>query len=191
MGRTVVHDPEDPPSGSVRFLAHDLVDQSLEGSDPGLRLAPAMDLGTSYVPGGEVGPRALTLVPMLDPHGLARGGRRRRVLEIEDSRRLLLEVRVAREKPAAMMPGPDGVLREPTPHGRFADRSDDPALHGLPLDLRHAEAREGQAMLVGQLTCEGLDRDHHVGGKSGPDGLDALALRGQRGVAQRSACATC
>ncbi|GAF73984.1 unnamed protein product, partial [marine sediment metagenome] len=33
-------------SGSVRFLAHDLVDQSLERSDPGFRFAAQLRLRT-------------------------------------------------------------------------------------------------------------------------------------------------
>jgi hypothetical protein len=43
----------------------------------GIRDLPGVvSCSAAYVPGGEVGPRVFTLVLMLDPHGLARGGRR-------------------------------------------------------------------------------------------------------------------
>ena len=59
-------------------------------------------------------------------------------IEVEDSRGLLLEVRIAGKQPAAMMPRPDGVLPEPAPHRRLTDRGDQTALDrlaGEPVDI--------------------------------------------------------
>jgi hypothetical protein len=55
MRGAVVSDQEHAVGGSVRLLTHDLRDQSVEGSNPGLALAAAEQFGTVDVPGGDVG----------------------------------------------------------------------------------------------------------------------------------------
>jgi hypothetical protein len=49
-----------------------------------------------------------------------------------------LEVGIARENPAAMLPGADGVLVQPAPHRTVADARDESALLNLPPDVSHA-----------------------------------------------------
>src|SRR2546427_10377220 len=51
----VVHNPEDPLGRPVRFLAHDLLDQAVEGSDPGSRVTIAKGLGAPDIPGCQIG----------------------------------------------------------------------------------------------------------------------------------------
>ncbi|OFW26095.1 MAG: hypothetical protein A3H97_14110 [Acidobacteria bacterium RIFCSPLOWO2_02_FULL_65_29] len=48
-------------------------------------------------------------------------------IQIEDGTRCRCKVGVAREQPTAMAPRPDRIGGEPAPHGRAADRGDDPA----------------------------------------------------------------
>ena len=49
MRRAVVHYPEHPARCVVRWLAHDLIDQALEGRNAGGRFAAAEHLGTMHI----------------------------------------------------------------------------------------------------------------------------------------------
>ena len=89
------------------------------------------------------------------------------------------EGRVAREDPAAVAPGPNGVLGQPAPERGLADGRDEPAAQDLALDLGDAEARQREAVLVGQLTGQRLNRDDDAGGKSGPAARAEAALPGR------------
>src|SRR5664280_933879 len=158
VGGAVVDDPEDPPRARVRLLAHDLLDEPPEGRDPGPGLAAPEHLRPMDVPGGEVGERALALVLVLDPARASgcrrrpgmdpRPGLNARLLvgaddvlvgaqrftlpaaaiEIEDAPGFPFEVGIAGEDPAPVRPGPQGVLAQPAPDGRRADRLDDVAV---------------------------------------------------------------
>jgi len=66
MGGTVVHDPKDTASGSVRFLAHDFGDKPVHRGDAALDFAAAEDFGAMDIPGCQVGPGAFAEVLMLD-----------------------------------------------------------------------------------------------------------------------------
>ena len=79
--------------------------------------------------------------------------------------RLALEVGVAREEPAPVRPRPQGVLAQPAPDGRQADRLDDLALDRLAGDVGDRQARERQTRIARALTGEGLDLDHHPRGE--------------------------
>src|SRR5712692_762757 len=112
-------------------------------------------------------------------------------VQVEDPSSLLLESRIAREQPAAVVPGPNGVLAQPSPEGRFADRRHKPAFDHLPPYLGDAQPRERKAKLAGQLASEGLNGGDDAGGKSGPGARRGGAPRGRRLPPRRSACATC
>ena len=51
--RAIVHNPEHPLGLPVGLLAHNLLDQAVEGSDPGGRVTIAEDLGAPDIPGGQ------------------------------------------------------------------------------------------------------------------------------------------
>lgn len=188
-GSEVVHQqqPEDPRGGAVRLLAHDLIDQSFEGGDPGLALAPSKDFRSSHVPGGQVGPgaEALELVfharrptpgrrygPVDAVAGLDAGFLVRREdvvvggqwaafpavgVEIKDATGLLLEVGVPREDPTPVLPRADRVLGQPTPDRGLADGGNDAPADGLPPDVRNVEPRQRQLVLVEELAGERLN----------------------------------
>src|SRR5712692_825620 len=63
-------------------------------------------------------------------------------VQVEDSSSLLLESRIARKQPAAVVPGSNGVLAQPSPEGRFADRRPEPAFDHLPPYLGDAQPLE-------------------------------------------------
>lgn len=113
-------------------------------------------------------------------------------VEVEDARGLLAEAAGAREDPGPMGPGPDGVLGQPPPHGRVADRGDEFAPYRfITADLGDAQAGEWKPMLAGQLTRQSLDRHHDAGGKSGLVARAEAAPPSLPSVPRRTACATC
>jgi hypothetical protein len=59
VGAAIVDDPEDPVGARVGLLAHHLLDETLEGRDPGGRLATIEHHRPVDIPGREVGERAL------------------------------------------------------------------------------------------------------------------------------------
>ena len=200
---------------------HHLTNQPTEGSDAGLAFAAAEDPGSVDVPSGQIGPGSLAHVLVLDTHwpawlrgqaamlatarlnaGLLVGADDEVVrpqplalpdafVEVENTARLVGEEGVPGEDPAAVVPRPDCVFREPAPDGGFPDRGHQPAADRLPLDLAHAEAGEGEAQFAGQLTGEGLYGDDDSGGKRHPACLAVGVPPGRRNPVRRSACATC
>src|ERR1035441_3697713 len=187
MGGAVVDDPEHPPGARVGLLGHHLLDEPPEGRDPGLRFASPKDPRPVDVPGGEVGERAAPLVLVLDPTGKPRRGRASRVdprpgldarllvgahdvlvgsqrlaletaaIEVEDEPGLALEVRVTRKDPRPVRPGLEGVLGEPAPYGRRADRFHDVPGDRDPGDFGDRETGEGEAKISRSLAGERLD----------------------------------
>ena len=117
----------------------------------------------------QVGPSAPAGVLMLDPRDPAWSRRRRGVraasgldagflvggddelvgvqrsplplasVEVEDPSRFGRKLRVAREEPAAMAPGPDGIVVKPPPNGLLADPGHNAAPLHLPHEVRRAE----------------------------------------------------
>src|SRR5262249_36582674 len=131
-----------------------------------------------HVPGGDVGERAAALVLVLDSHRAARPGRGcrmagdpsldRRLLvggdhevvsaqrlplkfaavQIEDAACLGREVRVARKDPAAVGPGLDRVLAQPSPDGRARDAGYEASAQDLALDIRQWRRENGRPRLL-------------------------------------------
>src|SRR5713101_354626 len=165
----VVHDPEDVASIAVGRDGHDLRDEAVEGLDAGGFLATAEDLCSVYVERSHVGPGATASVLVLDPCSLSGARRQGRVfadasldagllvgadhelvgfevfalplagVEIEDAPGFGGEVRIAREDPGAVLPGPNGVFVEPAPHRLVADRGHDAGALRLANDVRGAQ----------------------------------------------------
>src|ERR1035441_10284959 len=72
--RTIVDDPEYPLSAHIRFLAHNLFYETVEGFDTGLGFASSEDLSMPDIPGRHVGQRSPTLILKLDAHGFSARG---------------------------------------------------------------------------------------------------------------------
>src|SRR6478752_1342545 len=113
------------------------------------------------------------------------------LVEIQDASGFGLEHRVTREEPTAEAPRPDCILGKPAPKRGVADGSYKSPSEDLSLDLRNRVARQGQPLLLGELTGQGFDGYHHAGGKSGLAARLAVALATPRGVARRTAYAIC
>ena len=218
---TVVDDPEHARSGPVRFAGHDLEHQAVERLHAGLRLAPPEDPGLFHVPCRDIGQRSHAPVLRFDAQGPGRCGGQGRMaararlnaglfigaddpfvvgqrsafpkalVEIEDAASLGGEIGITGEDPAPVVPGLDGVLRQPTPNRGFPNGGHNPPIDGGSLQLRHAEAGQGDPEVVGKLTGQGLDRDHGVGGKTPPVGRGEEHRQAPQGVARKSVFAIC
>ena len=135
MGGAVVDDPKHTAGVAVRGLAHDLSHQTIEWGNAGSLLATPKHFGSVNVECCQIGPGAAAAVFMFKASGLARMRGQRRMLadacldagflvgtdhelvgleglplpvsgiEVEDAPGLGGEIRVAREYPAAMLPG--------------------------------------------------------------------------------------
>jgi len=180
--RAVVHDPEHAARGVVRWLAHDLIDQSLEGRDAGGCFAATEHPGAMHVQRSQVGPGATASVLVLRAHRLAGSGRQARLdtqpgldagllvggddelvlaqrlplpaplVQVQDAPGLGLEVWVARKDPAAVPPGTDGVLLQP-----IACRW--PPATSAPLDLCLGDARH---RMPAQDSAGAVKYDHRI-----------------------------
>ena len=216
----VIDDPEDSLGRSIGLSPHDLVNQPAEGCDARFLLQATEQFRPMDVPSGEVSERAAPVVLMLDEHGMALARRPRWVaadtsldggllicrddvfpdmkpfsfettgIKIENSAGLGLEVGISRRDPAAMPPGPDGILRKPLPNGGAGDVGDQAPPDHLGPDIGNVEPGQGQAELGWQFTDDGLDRDHQLWGGKRASGSSVPAPQGRRGVPRRSAYAT-
>ena len=111
-------------------------------------------------------------------------------IQVEHEPGLALEVRVAREDPAAVRPRPQGVLAQPAPDGRDTDRLDEAPGDRDPGDLRAGQARERQPEVGRQLTGERLDLDDHPRGKRSAAGRTAGDQEAPRCDRRKTACAS-
>ncbi len=182
----VVDDPEHAAGGAVGLFGHHLPHQPVECSDPARAFGASHHSAAAHVPGVEVGDGAEPLVLVLDQLTTARSGRgagmdppagldrRFRVradhtiaglqqlalpaarIQVEHPPGLLKEVRVAREDPRAVLPRLDRVLCQPAADRRRR-RVAHATLHDEPVQLRATEARERDALLLGQLARDRLD----------------------------------
>src|SRR5713226_4411747 len=147
MGRAVVRDPEHAPCGTVRLLAHDIVDQSAEGGLASLRFTAAKDHRTMDVPGCQVLQDASALVLVLEAHCLVRSDWQGRVaattdldagffiraehilvrpeglalppasVQVEHGTSHLQEVRITWKDPAPIAPRTQGIVCQQPPDG--------------------------------------------------------------------------
>ena len=199
----VVNDPKDPMGMAVRILIHDLLDQAVEGDNGAAGFATAVDLGLVDIPGGQISPGTETSILMFDLEGRVGPRRQRGVatlagldggfligahdelvpaegltlpnalVEIEQTAGLGEKVGIAGKQPATMLPGPDGILMEPAPHGGPADGGHQARLTELLGQIVVAPAREGKALTGRQLAGQGLNlNDDLWGEKLGGDPSD-------------------
>ncbi|SPE43422.1 hypothetical protein SBA3_910039 [Candidatus Sulfopaludibacter sp. SbA3] len=128
----------------VRWPSHHLPDEAVKGLDAVLGLAAAKDPGIVGVQTGDVGPGAIPKVLVLSLHRATRAASTRRVFasaglnagclvrrdhELVIPQRLAIpgagmhiknatgfdgKVGIAREGPATVVPGPNGILMQPT-----------------------------------------------------------------------------
>jgi len=220
MRGAVIRDPEHPPRRGIRFPAHHVIDQVMEGVDPIARTAKTEDLGSTHIPCGKIRQGPPSYVLMLDAAGTA--GTRRHgggdplacldagllvgaddvvvwaqwlalpdaMIQVQDHSRLPFEIRIARMDPAPIAPRSNGIGGKPAPYGGSADRSDYAACDGLSGNIFTREGGKRQAKVTRHLAGQRLDLHHDVRGKKDA-GVRALAFRRDRpGAPRRNACAT-
>ncbi len=221
MARTIVHDPEDATGRTIRLLAHDLGDQTMERGDAGFRFTAAKDLGPLHVPGRQISPGLSPLVLMFDILGTVRGGGQGTVtsptglnarllvgaqhpvvgrqgdalpdtfVEIQDAPGLLDKGGVARKNPAPKAPGTESITAQPAPKSCATNLRHHSLRQHFSADLRQGEARQGEASTVRKFTGQGFNLDDHAGGKSGLDARPEVPPQGPASAPHRSVCATC
>jgi hypothetical protein len=72
-------------------------------------------------------------------------------IQVQDAPGLGLELRVAREYPAAVLPRTDRILVQPTPHGAVADARNNAAVLCIAGHIGHAQPRQWNSQRGGQL----------------------------------------
>ena len=220
MRRPVVHNPEHPASVAVWGLAHDLLDQPLEGGDARCCFAAPKHLGAVHVEGGKIGPSSSARILVLDAYRLAGPSRQARMgayagldagllvsgddklvlaqrlplpaarIQVQDAPGFCLEVRIARKYPAAMLPWTDRVLVQPPPDRATTDAGYQPRVLGIAHHIGYAQS--GQRHTQGRRKFAGkrLDLNGELWGKR-PGGVPGgLVLRVPLTASRRSACAT-
>ncbi len=150
--RTVVHNPEDAAGFIVRWAGHDLVHETIKGSDAIFQFAATQHAGVVDIERRQVSPGSATPVLMFDAHGptglaspgrmaagscldagLLIGGDHKLIVpqglaapkarvEVQNAARFQGKVRVARENPGSVLPGTDGIVVQPSPDRAAADR---------------------------------------------------------------------
>lgn len=206
MRRAVVHDPEHASCVDVWRLAHDLIDQTLEGRYARGRFAAAEHLGAMHVQRCHIrprrrvrtrAPRALTCPARwigsdaceaeLDA-GLLAGGDGELVqaqrpslpaplVQVQDAAGLGLEVRVAWKDPATVPPRANRVLVQPTPDRAVADARHQARALRVSRHVGNAQARQRHVPGGRQLAGERLDLNRELWGER-PEGVPGgLSLR--------------
>lgn len=150
MRGAVVHDPEHSPGVAIRWLRHDLGNQTIERLDAGGLLATAEELRAMNIHRGQVRPGTAPRVLVLDTSGLAGTGRQGGMLsnarldagllvsrehelvvsqravfpvprvQVQDAPGFRDKLRIARENPGSMLPRANRILMQPPPNGLVA-----------------------------------------------------------------------
>src|ERR1035438_183004 len=113
------------------------------------------------------------------------------LIESQHALRLGLKVRVTRENPTAVLPGPDGIFLQPAPEGSTADAGHQTATDNVPDQIPPAVAGEWQAVLMGQFAGQSFDLPDQFRGEKQADARDGEGFPNHPSVPRRSACATC
>src|SRR5579862_463888 len=196
MGRAVIHDPKDPSGALVGFLRHDLLDQVAKGLYACGAFATTKHLGSSHIPSRQVSQCATAFIFELHAHGLLGSRRQARMqadagldagflvggnyvivgfqspafpdslIEIEHALGLGLKLRIAREYPAAMLSGTNGVLIEPAPNRTAANFGYDAALSDFTDQILATIAGKRLAAFFGQFASNGLDLHNQFRGEN-------------------------
>jgi len=218
--RTVVGYPKYSACGSIRFLAHDKVDQIVEAVDSGACFTQTKDFGLLYVPGSHVCQSSFSFILMLDTTITASGRSSYRcysaarlnagffvrgdnkimtvkgfafpdaLIQVQNPCSLMFKIRISRPNPASVTPGTDSIFAQPTPDSFAADGSDNTAFFRLPCDFIVGKSREKKSELFRQLASKRFDSNNDLRGKKRWVFRVGTFLGDRPGVGQRNACAT-
>lgn len=221
MRRAIVHDPKDTSGLVIGRLRHDLSNKAVKGRDSTALFTAAKHFGSVDIQCRQIGPCTTALILMFDLHrraglgglggidagsgldaGLFIGGQNKFIVleqllfpnpfvQIEDTTGFCGELRIARKDPAAVLPGTNGILVQPAPHGAVADGGHQARPTHFPCHIGGTPSRKGQSVFFGQLTDQGLNlNDDLRGGKPGGDPGEGV-LPVLANAARRNVYATC
>ena len=92
------------------------------------------------------------------------------LIKVQKTARFGGKVRIARENPAAVLPGAKSVGVKPSPDGGVADAGHQTGLDGVAANLGRAPAGEGNLTQAGQFAGQGFNLHHNFWGeKTGGD----------------------
>jgi len=111
------------------------------------------------------------------------------LVQIQDPSGLGFEMRVSREDPAAVLPGTDGVLAQPSPDGGVTDGCRQAAGADLGAEFGHAPARKGHTETMGQFAGDGFNAHDQFRGEKPGVGRGVGSLPSRPNVFQRIAFA--
>ncbi len=209
MGTSLIHDPEDASGRGIRFTGHDLVDESMEWCDSIRGFYPTEDFGPMDIQCSKICPRTAPVIFVLDPLSPSIGMdftgmktsprldacffvRRKDVfvlsqrpalpdslVQVQNGRRSLKELRVSRPDPGMMPPWFQDIRIQDPPDRRATDRGDRLLLKDDPLDVRNEESAQWLSLSGRQFTSDGFYQGDLLRGKkpSGAPDEDYPAAR--------------
>ena len=219
MRGAIVSYPKDPVGRSIRFLAHDEINQISEAVDT--RTAPAQpkNFGLSNIPCRHVSQRPHSFIfmlnttvmssrwsrcifqsaPSLNAGFFIRGNNKIiaaqrfsfpvSMVQIKDSCGFLFKIWISGPNPTAVTPRPNSIFTQPAPDRFSADGSDNPLFFGISGDFIVSESGEGKSEILGQLAGERLYGYNNFRGKKRRASRGVAFPEGQPAAGQRSVCA--
>jgi hypothetical protein len=112
-------------------------------------------------------------------------------VKIKDGSGFVGKVRIAREDPASMLPGPKGITAEPAPQSGTADLSDQALRNHMLPNFLDREPGQGKAEGMRKFAGQSLNLNDEAGGKSGLYARLEAAPQGQVVEPERIVSATC
>ena len=194
--RPVVENPENPSGGAVRLACHHVLDQAVEGYDPGFGLAPSEQLCPSHVPGCQIAQCPFSCIFKFHLLSLSRSWTKTLVfsepclntglfvsrddkvarpqgesipyplIKIQDPACLMLKLGITGKDPAPVLPWLNGILSQPPPDRRAAHVSHNAPLNSCSRNFAGAPSRQRNTALKRQFTRQGLYLDDDVRGKN-------------------------
>lgn len=219
MSRSIVHNPENSTGFVVGSSTHHLIDEPIEWLNPAPPFTAAEQFGSMHIQSRQIRPGTTTPVLVFDLHRRSRLRWKRAVpaatclnagffvcrqnelvvlevlavpnplVQVENTSRFFSKVRISREDPTTMLPWSNGILVQPPPYRRAADRCYASRLQDRGGEISPAPSRKRHAIGRGQLARKRLDLNDQVWGKKPGGGPGADAPPDRRGVFHRISCA--
>jgi len=195
MRRSIIHNPEHLSCLFVGGLTHHLIHKTTKGSYPALRLTPSEELHLVDIECGKVSPGSQALILMFYPHGRIRLSWIRDMtssprlntgllicahnkfvifkllaipnllIKIKDPPRFDGELRISRKNPGSMLPGPDSILIEPSPHGATAQCCYQTGVACVSSYIRRAPTGYGDPIHSRKFTGDRFDLNDEIWGE--------------------------
>ena len=221
MRRTIVNNPKDSLSRTVRMLFHYIAHQAIKRHDTGFHFATSEKFGTINVPSSNVSQRTAPFVFMFNFHAFAWHRRNscmfstsgldtslfvstdnefarfqvsslpNSLIQIQYASSLLLKLWIPGKYPTTKMPWFNSILMKPTPDSRTTNFRYNSSTDSLHSNLTAAKARQWNLFFKWQFTGQRFDLDNHVRGKKRLDGRIVVYPLAHQDVLHRISFSTC